>query len=152
MIKKLKQIFPYAITISLWYLSGPRYNPFGILALIPIFYYMFSAREKNWFGFGFLMCFLIDFSAGTLFLFSSVFLLSKALNDFYGFLENEGNGFNVRKFNMFLMMLSLSMFVYAIFNARFFWNFLAGIVWLYIWLLILYLPFVALFRRVKNDR
>ena len=148
----IRNFFPYAVTLALWYLSGPRFNPFGILALIPVFYYMFSHHIKYGFPFGLLICFLVDYSAGTLFLFSSVFLISNALNSFYGLFENEGNGFNIKKFNLFLLVMSIFMLVDAVFNSSHFWRFLIGIAWLYLWLLILYLPFVALFRRVGNDR
>ena len=44
------------------------------------------------------------------------------------------------------------LFVYAVFNSMRFWNFLIGIIWLYLWLMTLYAPFVIMFRWVKNDR
>ena len=152
MRKALKKSFPYAFALALWYLSGPRFNPFGILAIIPVFYYMFSHHAKNWFPFGLLMCFLVDYNADTLFLFSSVFLFSNALNSFYGLFENEDGGFNLKKFNLFLLVMSVFMLVNAVFNADRFWSYLAGIIWLYVWLLILYAPMAALFGKVGNDR
>lgn len=141
------------MTIILWYLSDPRFNPFGILAMIPIFYYMFCDREKYWFGFALLMCFLLDFNAGTLFLFSALFLSANMLNDFLGVLDIEGGaGFHIKKFNLFLGAMALFLFAYAVFAANNFFSFLAGIIWLCLWLYILYFPFVSLFRWVKNDR
>jgi len=150
--RAIRKLFPYAVTLALWYLSGPRLNPFGVLALIPVFYYAFSHRVHRWFPFGLLICLLVDYSAGTMFLFSSVFLLSNALNNFYGLFENEGNGFNIKKFNLFLIIMSILMLAYAVFNVSHFWSFLVGIIWLYLWLLVSYLPIVALFKWVQNDR
>jgi hypothetical protein len=137
----------------LWYLSIPRFNPFGILALIPVFYYRFRRPTEYWFPFGFLMCFLLDFNAGTLFLFSAVFLLMDLLNVFFGILEKEGDaGFYVKSFNMFTGLAALFVFVCGLFDIRHFFAFALGAAWLYLWLLVLYFPFVALFRWVGNDR
>ncbi|MDR1071039.1 MAG: hypothetical protein LBL21_00125 [Rickettsiales bacterium] len=149
----LRRFFPFAITVTLWYLSAPRFNPFGILALIPVFYYRFRRPAEYWFPFGLLMCFLMDFNAGTLFLFSSVFLLTDLLNVFFGILEKEGDsGFYVKSFSMFIGLAALFALVCGIFETRRFFAFFAGSVWLYLWLLILYFPFVALFKWVGNDR
>ena len=147
----IRNIFPFFVTIQLWYLSHPVFNPFGVLVLIPIFYYMFCDYRKYWFGFGFFMCFLLDFNAGTSFLFCSVFLMMNALNIFFGVLENS-TGYHIRAFNMFLGVMALFLFIYGIFGIRVFFSFLLGILWLYVWLFMLYIPMVALFRWVNNDR
>lgn len=153
MNKKIKAVFPYIATIALWHLSGPVFNPFGVLAVIPIFYYTFCERAKRWFPFGVFMCFLIDYNAGTLFLFSAFFLFTNAINNIYGVLDNEdGSLFNIKKFNMFLFALAVFLFLYAVFGAAHFWSFLFGIIWLYALLVVLYLPLAATFKRVSNDR
>ncbi|MDR3208488.1 MAG: hypothetical protein LBT45_01415 [Rickettsiales bacterium] len=149
----LRQFFPFVATIILWYLSEPRFNPFGILSLVPIFYYRFCYPVKRWFFFGFLMCFLLDFNAGTLFLFSSVFLLMDALNAFFGILEKDsGSGFYIKSFSMFLGLAVFFIFSFEVFGAHRFFVFLAGAVWLYFWLFLLYFPFVALFKWIGHDR
>ncbi|MDR2268958.1 MAG: hypothetical protein LBD94_02130 [Rickettsiales bacterium] len=149
----IEKIFPFCIAIMLWYLSNPRFNPFGILAIIPVFYYAFCERTKGWLGFGFLICFLIDFNADTLFLFSSLFLITNTLNDLFGILDSENRTkFHIKKFNLFLGAMAFFLFIYAIFGAGNFFSFLAGIIWLCLWLYMLYFPFVALFRWAKNDR
>ena len=64
-IKSLRIMFPFLLTIALWRLSTPFWNPGGILALIPIFYCVF-VRHMPWFGiFGAIMCFLIDYKFNT---------------------------------------------------------------------------------------
>ena len=153
MSKKIRGAFPYLIAPALWHLSGPHLNPFGILAIIPVFHYTFCDRTKHWPAYGLLMCFLIDYSAGTLFLFSALFLFANAVNNIYGVLDNEdGSAFDIKKFHTFLCAMAAFLFVYALFNASRFFGFLLGIIWLYLWLLVLYAPFVAAFRWVKNDR
>ena len=148
----IRDLFPYYITITLWYLSAPRFNPFGVLALIPIFYYMFYLRAKYWTAFGFLVCFLLDFSAGTKFLFSALFLLANVLNTSMGIFENDNSSrIGVRKFGMFTGIMALLMLVYAIFNTNHFFGFVFGIIWLYLWLFVMYIPLVVLFRRVEGD-
>ena len=148
---RLRDVFPYLITTALWHLSDPRLNPFGVLALIPVFYYMFCDRKKYWFPFGCLVCFLLDYNAGTLFLFGSFFLFMDAINSAYGILDNEANSIlNIRKFNLFLCVMAVFLFVHAVFNSNQFWSALFGIIWLYLWLLLLYAPFVALFKWVKK--
>ena len=37
-VKYLRLLFPFIITIALWRISVPWINPAGILAIIPIFY------------------------------------------------------------------------------------------------------------------
>jgi hypothetical protein len=150
-MNRLRSAFPYLAAPALWHLSEPHLNPFGSAALIPIFYYMFSDRKEYWLSYGCLMCFLLDYNAGTFFLFTALFLSAHAVNEKWGVLNSEaGAQFNIRKFNMFLGAVMLSLLVFAVFNSAHFWNFLVGTIWLYLWLLILYMPFVAMFRWVKK--
>jgi len=153
MKKILGKIFPFAITLLLWNLSGPRFNPFGTLSLIPIFYYMFHDRRPYWFWFGAFMCFLIDFNANTLFLFTAAFLTAYALNEMFGALENEGGaGFYPKGFAIFLGLVALFLFFHAVFESRNFFGFILGIIWMCCWLFLLYFPFVRFFRWVGNAR
>jgi hypothetical protein len=153
MKKALRRIFPFSITVILWYLSDPRFNPAGVLSIVPIFYYMFCQPVKRWFLFGFLMCLLLDFNAGSLFLFGSAFLLMNSLNVFFGILEKDGGaGFYARAFNVFLCMIAFFIFVHGIFNVHNFFGFFVRLAWVYLWLFLLYFPFVALFRWVSDDR
>jgi hypothetical protein len=148
---RLRDAFPYLFALALWNLPDPRLNPFGILAIIPVFYYMFCDRKKYWFPFGLLICFLLDYNAGTLFLFGSFFLFMNAINGAYGVLDVEADSvFNIKKFNLFMGIMTLFLFICAIFDSNQFWGAVAGIIWLYFWLMLLYAPFVALFKRVKK--
>ena len=148
----LVKSFPFAITIALWYMSAPRFNPMGALALIPIFYYMWVRPQRYWFGFGLFACFLLDYNANTLFLFCSAFLLTNALNFQYGIFENEGKAiFHIRGFAMFMGAISTALLLYALFNMTRFFGFTMGVAWMCCWLFALYIPFVSIFRRVSDD-
>ncbi|MDR1697267.1 MAG: hypothetical protein LBR41_03575 [Rickettsiales bacterium] len=88
----IKNSLPYIITIALWRLEFPIFNPGGILALVPIFYYSFI-RHKKWFPlFAAAMCFLIDKNIGTVAWFGGVYLAAYAfwgLQNFISLRDNE---------------------------------------------------------------
>jgi hypothetical protein len=151
MNRALRAIFPYIITILLWAVPHRILNPFGSLALIPIFYYMFGSPRKHWFWFGIAMCFLLDFNADTRILFTILFLLSNALNGIYGIFDFDGeSGLNAKSFCLFAGILWLFMAAYALIAADGFFMFAVGALWLCAWIMVLYLPFAALFRKIDR--
>lgn len=141
----LKAIFPHLITLLLWSLPNPAVNPFGALALIPIFYYGFADPRKYWTMFGLLFSFLLDFSADSLFLFSSIYLLAIAANGAWG-LFNEATGF--RGFAMYSAAASFALFVAGAFSG-WFWLSALGAIWLEALLLVFYVPLSLMFGRFK---
>lgn len=150
-MKHFRLIFPYLITILLWQLSGPTFNPFGILSLVPVFYYMYVRPMPYWLGFGLFMSFMLDYNAETLFLFSSAFLIINALNEMYGIIENE-RGLKIRGYNTFLA-ISMLMFLLASWITRdFMFTNLIAVLWLFAWLSISYFPLTYLFKKVGGDR
>ena len=145
------KFFPFIVTIVLWYLSDPLFNPFGALSLAPIYYYMYVRHQDYWFGFGLFMSFMLDFNAGTLFLFGSSFIIINAVNQMYGIVENE-SGLKIRGFNSFLMISMLLFFIFSVIQFRdFFGNFLSAS-WLYLWLAISYFPISSILGWASSDR
>ena len=74
-IKYLRMMFPFLITIALWRLSNRWINPAGILAIIPIFYCSFIKPVPYFTAFAILFCFLIDYNFDTV-LFWTIFYCS----------------------------------------------------------------------------
>jgi len=151
MLSKIKRFFPFIITIILWYLSDPLFNPFGALSLVPIYYYSYVRRQAYWFGFGLFMSFMLDFNAGTLFLFSSTFIVTNWVNEMYGVIEKE-TGIKIRGFSSFLMVAMILFFIFSVIQfGDIFGNFL-GASWLYLWVVISYFPLSSFLGWVANDR
>lgn len=150
MKKFLKVVFPYLVTVVLWSLSTPVFNPFGILAIIPIFYYMFCNEKPYWFWFGLLMSFMLDFNFDTLFVFCALFLFMNAINGLYGVFDEKGPVFGIQKFNFFVGTMAAFLLINAVFNEPNFLKFLLGIGMIYALLIILYLPVVVLLDKLDN--
>lgn len=146
-MKYIKLFFPFLITLALWRLSIPFWNPGGILALIPIFYYSFI-RPTPWFvGFAALFCFLIDYKFDTVLFWTSIYCLFYSINGFQNFVDltrqkNDGILIFMGYFGVASLILVLAGWQLAgLINA----------VWLCLWTTALYIPFVALAKRVAND-
>ena len=83
----LKKSWPFLMTLILWRLSVSFWNPAGILALIPIFYYTF-VKPTNWFAiFGLIFCFLIDYRCNLPLFWTTLFCLFYAINGFQNYIE-----------------------------------------------------------------
>jgi len=149
MKRVIKIIFPYILTIALWALPNPRVNPFGILAIVPLFYYMFCRHAPHWGWFGFFICFLLDYNADTFFLFSGAFVLTNAVNILFGVFD-QGSGFSAREFNMFFVPLLLALMLFRMVELPGFWIHLVGTLWLYAWIMPLYFVLVALVKRADG--
>ncbi|MDR1027262.1 MAG: hypothetical protein LBL46_02495 [Rickettsiales bacterium] len=146
MKQALKNIFPYFITILLWAMPSPSLNPFGALCLMPIFYYGFAEPRPHWTAFGLLMSFLLDASAGTIFLFSAVYLVSMSVNAALG-IFTEASG--IRGFLIYTAAaMALMFFTTGLFSGGA-GSFLVGLLWLEALLLALYIPAAALFGKFR---
>jgi hypothetical protein len=85
--KFLKTAFPFLAVILLWRLSVPFWNPGGVLAMIPIFYFSFI-RPAGWFAlFAAVFCFLIDYKSDTLLFWTAFYCLFYAANGLQGFVD-----------------------------------------------------------------
>ncbi|MDR1206949.1 MAG: hypothetical protein LBK26_00850 [Rickettsiales bacterium] len=73
-------IFPFAITLLLWRLSIPVWNPCGILAAIPIFYYSFISERPGFLPMAILGCLLLDYNFDLMLFWTSMFCIAYAAN------------------------------------------------------------------------
>lgn len=150
-MKQLKDIlrilFPFLATILLWRLSMPLWNPGGLAALIPIFYYSFI-RPTHWFTpFAVLFCFLIDYKSDTVLFWTGLYCLFYALNGFQNIIDLT------RQKNDGVLVFMVYFGVGAAAVALFGWTATGFVraVWLFLWLCALYIPFAALAKRISDD-
>lgn len=146
-IKSLRIIFPFLLTIALWRLSTPFWNPGGILALIPIFYCVF-VRHMPWFGiFGAIMCFLIDYKFNTTGLWLAIYCLFYAVNGFQTIIDLARMDRDA--INAFMVFIGVGIII-TIFTGFGFINILRGI-WIFVFMSLLYMPTTLLIKRVRHD-
>ena len=135
------------MTIFLWRLSTHWWNPAGILALIPIFYYTF-VKPVSWFVlFGSIFCFLIDYRCGLPLFWTSLFVLLYAINGFQNYIDVQHLDNNA----VFLFMLFIGVGIFILTLAGFTLAGLINNLWLFVWLSILYIPITDINKWVKND-
>ncbi len=146
-ISWLRNAFPFLLTIGLWRLSSPFWNPAGILAFIPVFYYSF-VRPVPWFViFAILICFLIDYNFSTVVFWTAVYCLVYSVNGFQNYIDftrmdkNGLVGFGA----IFGVALLIQTF------ANLTWINLAKGIWIYIWTVAMYVPITVLIKRIEND-
>ena len=145
----LKKMSPWLITIVLWRLSVSFWNPGGILALIPIFYYSFVRPIDGFSLFALLFCFLIDYRCDLVLFWTSIYCLFYAINGFQNYIDIENNN-NQNAFYIFLCFVGFGIFVLT-FSGWTFKNFINNI-WLFIWLGVLYTPITGIDKWVQHDR
>lgn len=143
-----KTLFPYILVLLLWRLSLNFWNPCGVLALIPIFYFSFI-KPVAWFTFfAVIFCFLIDYNCDSLLFWTSIYCIFYAFSRFQSLIDltrQEKDGLF-----MFMSFFGFGILVLTIIG----FNFIGLIhsVWLFLWASILYIPIVALSKRITNDR
>jgi hypothetical protein len=146
-IKILQNSFPFLLTVALWRLSVPFWNPAGILAIIPIFFCSF-VKPVNWFSlFSIFMCFVIDYKFETVCFWVAIYCLFYAINSFQNIIDitrMELNGIFA-----FLIFFGLSILIQVFVNINFI-TFLRGI-WMILWTSVLYIPITTLIKKVQND-
>lgn len=146
-IKSLRIMFPFLLTIALWRLSTPFWNPGGILALIPIFYCVF-VRHMPWFGiFGAIMCFLIDYKFNTTGLWLAIYCLFYAVNGFQTIIDLARMDRDA--INAFMVFIGVGIII-TIFTGFGFINILRGI-WIFVFMSLIYMPTALLIKRVRHD-
>lgn len=140
-------MFPFILTIALWRLSTPFWNPGGILALIPIFYCVF-VRHMPWFGiFGAIMCFLIDYKFNTTGLWLAIYCLFYAVNGFQTIIDLARMDRDA--INAFMVFIGVGIII-TIFTGFGFINILRGI-WIFVFMSLIYMPTALLIKRVRHD-
>ncbi len=145
--KFLRVCFPYLITIGLWRLSVPWWNPAGILAIIPIFYYTF-VRPTRLFGvFSVLVCFLIDYKFDTVLYWTTMFCIFYAINGFQNFIDLTRTNNNA--IDVFIIFLSISLGILFLNGAS--WTNLLNTICLGGWMAAIYGPATKLFGGISHD-
>ena len=146
-ISFLRKSAPFLAVIILWRLQLHWWNPGGILALIPIFYYSF-VRPIRWFTpFAILFCFVIDYSFDTKLFWTCCYFIAYAINGFQYFIDLQRADKNA--IVPFMIFIGASLFILTIANLS--WTMLGRALWLFIWLVLLYQPITNLMKRWHGD-
>jgi len=136
----LKKSLPFLITIILWRLSISFWNPSGILALIPIFYYTF-VRPIDWFApFGLLFCFLIDYRSNLNLFWTIMFCVFYAIDGFQNFIDVK----NIEKNAIYIFMLFIGSGIFILTWMDLTWNNFINNLWLFVWMNVLYIPITSI--------
>ncbi len=147
LIEFLRAAFPFLLTIGLWRLSDPFWNPAGILAIIPIFVCSF-VRPVNWFPiFSVLMCLAIDYKFETVCYWIAMYCLFYAINGFQSLIDLTR--IDKHAILVFMMFFGTAVFIQLICNFT-----LPNVVramWMFVWCTILYLPINILIQRWRHD-
>ena len=144
----LRVAFPFLLTIGLWRLSGPFWNPAGVLAIIPIFIYSF-VRPVNWFLlFSVFMCVCLDYSFETVCFWLALYCLFYSVNEFQNYIDIT----RMDNYGLFAFMVffGIAIFIQLIANFSVV-NILRGL-WMFSWGCALYIPIAKITQRVANDR
>ncbi len=141
-------IFPFLTALFLWRLSGPFWNPAGILAIIPIFYCSF-VKPVPWFvGISILFCFLIDYKFNTLVYWMVLYCFAYAANGFQGFIDLPRSPH--RAIGAFMIFFGIGIFILVCAHVS-----LSNIIralWIFCWTSALYIPITGLIARICDDR
>lgn len=135
-----KKLAPFLMTLVLWRLSVYFWNPAGILALIPIFYYTFVKPVDYFVLFGLLFCFLIDYRCSLPLFWTCIYCLFYAINGFQNYIDIKSMDHN--GLSIFMIFLGLGFVLLTI--SGFNWRVFINNIWLFIWLSILYIPITSL--------
>lgn len=143
----LRKATPFLVTLALWRLSVPMWNPAGILAMIPIFYCSF-VRPVKWFApFAIFVCFLIDYKFDTRLYWMSLYLMAYAINGFQTYVDITRMDKNA--LDAFMIFFGAATLILAMLDFSFY-NLLRT-VWLFAWCAALYLPITELIKRARHD-
>ena len=138
---------PFLAVIILWRLQLHFWNPGGILAIIPIFYYSF-VRPIHWFPlFSIIFCFLIDYSFDTKLFWTTMYFIAYAINGFQYFIDLQRADRNA--IVPFMIFFGLSLFILMVINIS--WIMIFRSVWMFIWVSVAYIPITNLMKKVHKD-
>ena len=145
-IKYLRILFPWAITIVLWRLSYPWINPAGILAIIPIFYCSFIRPIPYFAPFAILMCFMIDYKFDTVLFWTCVYCIYYVATNVQTIIDlTHTKKYGVYAFLLFFGISILSLIVWD-FNLI---NLLMGI-FMYAFTSAVYIPITTIINMVDE--
>ncbi|MCL2017574.1 MAG: hypothetical protein FWG80_02270 [Alphaproteobacteria bacterium] len=78
----LNIIFPFAITILLWRMSAPVWNPCGILVMVPVFYYSFVRPRSEFLPMAIIGSLILDYNFDTMLFWTILFCAAYAAHYF----------------------------------------------------------------------
>ena len=143
----LRRAFPFLITIALWRLAMPIWNPGGMLALIPVFFCTF-VRPTHWFApFGLLICFLLDYKFGVPFVWTALWCVFYAVNGFQTVIDLTRMEYN----GLYAFMVFLGTGVLIILALSLSWPAAARALFAILWVGALYVPATMLIKRIDDD-
>lgn len=141
-----KKSTPWLSVLILWRLSVSFWNPGGILAIIPIFYFSF-VRPIPWFTpFAIMFCFLIDYKFETLVFWTSLYCLFYAINGFQAFFDLTKLDRN--SVYVFILFLFIGLMCLLIPNFTFIG--MLKTIWVLLWTSTLYVPITELTKRLAK--
>ena len=132
--------WPFLIALILWRLNAYFWNPAGILALIPIFYYTFVKPVKWFVIFGLFLCFLIDYRANLPLFWTSMFCLFYAVNGFQSYVDIP----HIDKIAILAFILFSGVGIFILMFSKFTWTNFINNLWLFVWLNFLYIPITSI--------
>jgi len=136
----LKKVWPFLITLILWRLGAYFWNPAGILALIPIFYYTFVKPVKWFVLFGLIFCFLIDYRSNLSLFWTSWFCLAYAINGFQNYIDIP----HIDRNAVLVFMFFVGAGIFVLMFSKFTWTNFINNLWLFVWLNVLYIPITSI--------
>ena len=147
LIDFLRDSFPFLLTVALWRLSVPFWNPAGILAIIPIFFCSF-VRPIAWFPiFSVLMCMIIDYKFETVCFWLAMYCLFYATNSFQNIIDITRMDMN--GLFAFTVFFGIGILIQIITNFTFL-TLIFG-VWIVLFACLLYIPITNLIQRIRHD-
>ena len=141
-----KKCVPFIMTLFLWRLSVYFWNPAGILALIPIFYYTFVRHINGFTLFGLMFCFLIDYRCNLPLFWTILFCLFYALDGFQNYIDMKNMDNNA----LYMFMVFIGIGILLLIFSGLSWLNLINNLWLFVWLSVLYTPITHIDNWVKK--
>ena len=146
-IKFLRDIFPFILTVALWRLSWPWINPAGILAIIPIFFCSFIFYIPGFSIFALVFCFLLDYKFNTVLTWTMFYCFFYIIINVQNFLDLT----HTTKNGLFVFMLFITgPLLCMLFNNISLTTFENGL-YLFLLICIMYLPITRLVKALRND-
>ncbi len=143
----LRRAFPFLAVLFLWRMSIGFWNPSGILAIIPIFYFSF-VKPIPWFApYSVLFCFLIDYGFETTMYWTAMYCVFYAINGFQTFIDLT----RAPRDALYVFMIFFGVCVCLLIITNLNWTVLARGAWIFAWATILYTPFTIVSNRICHD-
>lgn len=143
-------LFPYIATLILWRMSSPLWNPCGVLAIIPIFYYSFCRPRDYFWVFALIGCFLIDSNFDSVLFWTTMYAITYSVDGFQSYIDlsrQRHDGLYI-----FMAFFGICMLISGIIAAVATNSFgvIFNSLWLFCWASVLYIPFAAIARNLGD--